>query len=246
MEWIDEAIVLSTRPHGETASIVMLLTEGHGLHAGLLPGGQGRKAQSLIQPGNHVKARWRARLLDHLGTYSLDLINSCAAAWLDDPGVLNIINSACAMAENCLPERQPMPGVYAGLFALLGLPEAELWAPSYVKWEVGLLKALGYGLDLTRCAVSGETEGLTHVSPRTGRAVNSENAEPYKEKLLPIPVFLLGGGGCEPDDVIQGLELTGHFLSRFVLFNQHNRSVGEMPVARQRLVEFYMRIGASK
>ena len=242
MEWMDEGLVLSARPHGETAAIVMLLTQEHGRHAGLLPGGQGRKAQSLTQMGSHLQARWRARLVDHLGTWSLDLINPLSAAWLDEPEVLNIINSACAVTEMSLPERQAMPGVYAGLLALFSLPSADLWAPSYVKWEIGLLKSLGYGLDLSRCAVSGETGGLTHVSPRTGKAVNAENAELYKDRLLPIPSFLLGGGECSPSDILQGLELTGHFLSRFVFFNQHSRSLGELPPARSRLAEFYRNI----
>lgn len=243
MEWTDEALILSSRPHGETAAIVTLLTQEHGCHAGLVPGGQGHKAQALVQPGNHVQARWRARLLDHLGNYSLDMINAYSAAWLDMPEALAIISSACAVTEASLPERQPMPGVYAGLLALLGSPDADLWAPLYVKWEIGLLKALGYGLDLTRCAVSGGTKNLTHVSPRTGKAVNAENAAPYKERLIPIPSFLMGGGDYSPAAILQGLDLTGHFLSRFVFANPQYRALtpnaGDLPPARMRLAEFY-------
>lgn len=243
MEWNDEAIVLSARPHGETAAIAMLLTLEHGRHAGLVGGGQGQRAKSLLQPGNHVQVKWRARLLDHLGNYTLDLVTPFAAPWLDDPEVLNIIASACVVTEASLPERQPMPGVYAGLMTLLSLEDADLWGPSYVKWEVGLLRALGYGMDFSRCAVSGETENLTHVSPRTGRAVTAEAAAPYHEKLLALPAFLTGAGTWDDTAILQGLELTGHFLSRHVFANPHSRHLipqdGDLPLARQRLCGFY-------
>ncbi len=242
MEWIDEAILLSARPHGETAAIVTLLTLQHGRHAGLVQGGQGRSKQSLLQPGNHVKARWRARLLDHLGNYSLEVVTSHAAPWFDHPEVLSIIASACAITEAALPERQPMPGVYAGLRALLSWPDPELWAPAYVKWETELLRALGFGLDLSQCAATGTTENLSHVSPRTGRAVSREAATPYKDKLFKLPAFLCGmAEEWTMEDIVNGLDMTGHFLTRHVFAHNHGRAPGahDLPPARERLVEFY-------
>lgn len=243
MEWIDEGIVLSARPHGESAAVVTLLTAAHGRHAGLVPGGQGRTARPVLQPGNRVQARWRARLVDQLGTYTLDLVSAQAALWLDVPEIIAIIASACTVTEASLPERQPMPGVYAGLAALLSLPDADLWAPVYVKWEMALLQALGYGLDLNQCAVSGKTENLVYISPRTGRAVSREAGAPYHDKLFPLPPFLLGGGTWAALDVFEGLEMTGHFLSRHVFANPHSRVLiprdGDLPQARQRLLDFY-------
>ena len=145
MEWLDESIVLSSRPHGENAAVVNLITPTQGRHAGLVPGGQGRSAQPTLQPGNRVKAKWRARLPEQLGNYTLDLVTSHAAPWLDNHEILSIIASACAVTEASLPERQPMPGVYAGLATLFSLRDAGLWGLAYVKWELGLLQALGYG-----------------------------------------------------------------------------------------------------
>lgn len=243
MEWIDEGLVLSARPHGESAAVLTVLTAEHGRHAGLVPGGQGQKAQPVLQTGNHVNVRWRARLLDHLGHFSCDLVTNHAARWLDAPEILTILASACAVTEASLPERQPMPGIYAALRALLALPDPDLWGPAYVKWELGLLQALGYGLDLSQCAASGVTDNLVFVSPRTGRAVSREAGEPYREKLFPLPSFLLGFGEWQPTDIYKGLELTGHFLSRHVFIHSQSRLVmsqtGDLPQARQRLVEFY-------
>lgn len=248
MEWIDEALVLSARPHGETSAVVTLLTPEHGRHAGLVSGGQGRQAQPILQPGNRVKARWRARLTEHLGNYTLDLMTSHAAAWLDTPEVLSIIASACAVTEASLPERQPLPGLYAGLATLFSLQDCDLWGPLYVRWEMGLLQALGYGLDLSQCAANGTAENLVYVSPRTGRAVSREAGEPYHEKLFPLPAFLLGAGEWTASDVFQGLELTGHFLSRHVFAHPHSRLLiaqpGDLPLARQRLSELYRKSAA--
>lgn len=243
MEWIDEGIVLSARPHGENAAVVTLLTAAHGRHAGLVPGGQGRAVRPVLQPGNRVQAQWRARLVDQLGTYTLDLSAAQAALWLDNPEIIAIIASACAVTEASLPERQPLPGVYAGLATLLSLRDEDLWAPVYIKWEMNLLQALGYGLDLSQCAASGNAENLVYVSPRTGRAVSREAGAPYHDKLFPLPAFLLGGGEWLAAEITQGLELTGHFLSRHIFANPHSRALiprdGDLPQARQRLLEFY-------
>jgi len=246
MEWIDEAIVLSARPHGENAAVVTLMTPQHGRWAGLMAGGQGRSAQPILQPGNRVKAKWRARMPEQLGHYTLDLLMSHAAGWLDNAEILAIVSSACAVPEASLPERQPMPGVFAGLAILLGLQDEDLWGPAYVKWEMGLLQALGYGLDLSQCAANGTADDLIYVSPRTGRAVSAEAGAPYKEKLLPLPGFLIGTAEWTAADVRQGLDITAHFLRTHVFAHPHSRLLvkqdGDLPQARQRLAEFYGKV----
>ena len=243
MEWIDEAIVLSVRAHGENAAVVNLLTPSHGRHAGLMPGGQGRTAQPTLQLGNRVKAQWRARLSEHLGNYSLELLKNPSSSWLDEPEMLSAIASACAVTEASLPERQSMPGVYAGLATLFSLTDPDLWGPAYVKWELGLLAALGYGLDLSCCAASGEVENLAYVSPRTGRAVSLTAGAPYHEKLFPLPSFLIGRGEWTAVDILQGLGLTGHFLSRHVFSHPHSKllipQAGDLPAARSRYADCY-------
>ncbi len=243
MEWNDDAIVLSARPFGETAAIVTLLTLTLGRHAGLLPGGQGSRNRPRLEPGNLVQAKWRARMTDQLGTLTMDIIVPHAARWMDEPKILALITSAAAIVEASLPERQPMPGVYAGLLALLEIEDAELWPPTYIKWELGVLQALGYGLDLTSCAGGGDADDLTFVSPRTGRAVSRALGQPYEDKLLPLPGFLLGRGGWNDDDIADGLALTAHFFSRHIFSHPQNRMLipvdGMLPLARQRLMDFY-------
>ncbi len=194
MEWSDRGIVLSSRPHGESGLVASLLTHSHGRHAGFVPGGVSRRARPIWQPGNLVEVNWRARLAEQLGNYAGELREPHAARALDDAPELAGLVAACAMVDAALPEREPHPAVFEGFHAFLAALGHAGWPVIYVKLELGLLQELGVGLDLEKCAVSGATDDLGYVSPKTGRAVSSAAAEPYKGRLLALPAFLSTGG----------------------------------------------------
>lgn len=237
LDWQDEAVVLSTRRHGESAGIVSLLTRHRGRQAGLLHG----LRRHGLQPGTRVVAAWRARLADQLGTFGrIDPEGHAAVQVFDRPLQLAALASACALVEAALPEHAPYTGVYEGLLALLDALDGGFWDAAYVQWELGLLQALGFGLDLQRCAATGATEGLAFVSPRSGRAVSEAAAAPWRDRLLPLPGFLVRRGEARPADVLSGLDLTGHFLDR-TLFGQGDRAP---PPARERFLERYRRYAA--
>ncbi len=215
-------MVLEARSYGEGGALVTVLTEAEGACRGLVRGGGSRGQAALWQPGNLVQARWVARLADQLGSLSAELVRTGAAAAMDDPLALLVLASACAVAERALPEREPHPGVFAGLVGLIASigTEAEL-VPDLVRWEAGLLAELGYGLDLASCAVTGATAGLAFVSPRTGRAVAREAAGVWAGRLLVLPGFLAGSNRSEASDWRDGLRLTGHFLARDAFGARH-------------------------
>jgi DNA repair protein RecO (recombination protein O) len=235
MEWLDEAIVLSARPHGETSAVVILLTEHHGRHAGLVRGGQNSKSRAVYQPGNRVRAQWRARLADHLGSFTCEPLASHAARLFDEADRLTALSAAAAVSERALPEREPHPACFHGFLALLEAMEGDHWAEAYVRWELALLAELGFGLDLTRCAAGGDNDQLAYISPRTGRAVSLAAGEPYRERMLGLPGFLAGRGGGGATEVGAGLTLTGYFLERHV-FHPQDRG---LPQARQRLANAF-------
>jgi len=238
MEWHDEGIVLAVRRHGEAAAIVSLLTAQHGRHAGLVRGGASRRMRGVLQPGNTVSACWRARLEEHLGTYTVEPVASGAALY-DRPGPLAALTSVTALVEAALPERAPHPELYravARLVEALGRPD---WAESYVRWELFLLADLGFGLDLSSCAATGANDGLAWVSPKSGRAVSLSAGEPWRDRLLPLPRFLAPQGGtADARQVVDGLRLAGWFLERHV-FEPHGRHT---PNARERLVAHLGRV----
>ncbi len=237
MEWIDEGIVLAVHRHGEASMLVSMLTSHHGRHAGLVRAASRKTGQGLLQVGNRVRARWRARLADNLGTFSCELIQATAFRHMEDMKRLACLVAACAVTETTLPEREPHPRVFDGLSAVLGVLETDgQWGSAYVKWEIGILRELGFGLDLERCAVTGRKDQLFYVSPRTGRAVTDAAAGSYRDRLLRLPPFLLVQGGTgNRQEIIEALDLTGHFLQRHV-YGPCNRS---LPKARSRLANAF-------
>ena len=235
-EWQADAIIISVRPHGEGNAVVSLLTADYGRHAGLVRGGASKKMRGTVQPGNRVQASWRARLSEQLGQMQLELTQAIAARFLDSPMRLAGVASVCALLEGALPEREPNERLYAGTDALLSVismdDDDEGWLEGYVRWELGLLHAAGYQLDLDRCAASGETTNLAYVSPKSGGAVSRHHAGQFASRLLALPGFL-GGVACPSHDWVAGLDLTGHFLAKRV-FAAHN---ADIPAARRRLAD---------
>lgn len=233
MEWRDEGVLIAMRPHGESAAIIEVFTAGHGRHAGVVRGGGSRKASAILQPGTQVQVTWSARLGEHLGTFVVEPLASRAAV-LGDRLALAGLNAVAALLRLALPERDPHPGLYPRTVALLdGMAAGEDWAATYLRWELALLEELGFGLDLSACAVTGAREGLEFVSPRTGRAVSRAGAGEWADRLLPLPEGLTGTGPLAPAAVVAGLALTGHFLGRGL-----QDVLGEKPLpdARGRLV----------
>ncbi|WP_416897799.1 MAG: DNA repair protein RecO [Minwuia sp.] len=244
MEWTDDAIVLSLRRHGETSAVVSLLTAERGRHGGLARGAYSRRMRGVLMPGNGVTATWRARTEDHLGSLKVEPGPSRAGFIMDDPGRLAALNSAVAILDGGLMEREAHPALFRATGALFDALAAATddWAEAYFAWELGLLGELGFGLDLSKCAGDGRTEGLGYVSPKSARAVSLAAGAPYREKLLPLPRFLIGERGRPPanhpqTDLADAAELTGHFLERHV-FSQRNTA---LPAARGRFVEILLR-----
>jgi DNA repair protein RecO (recombination protein O) len=234
MEWDAPAIILDIRPYGEGDAVATVMTQEHGLHRGLARGGASRGKVATWQPGNLVHVQWTARLSDQLGSFTGEMIHAGAAAAMQEAVPLAMLTAICAVAEGALPEREPLPRVFAGLLHLIPrLPLGDPTLTEVIRWELAVLSDLGYGLDLTACAVTGRTDGLTHVSPKTGRAVTDEGAGEWAARLLPLPGFLTGSSPPDPIAWRDGLRLTGHFLARDAFGHQHR----PLPQARRMLYD---------
>ena len=238
MLWTDEGVVLAVRRHGESGAIVSVFTARRGRHAGLVRGGSGRRARPVYQRGNILHVTWRARLDEQLGALSGEIEVPLAARLMADPARLAGLAAVCALLETTLPERDPHPDLYAALRAFLEqLAEQRAWLEGYVRFELALLAELGFGLDLSRCAVTGSSDDLVYVSPNSGRAVSRTGAGRYADRLLALPAFLLGRAPADPAQLAAGLRLTGAFLRRH-LFDASERT---MPEARDRLLARLLR-----
>jgi DNA repair protein RecO (recombination protein O) len=230
MEWEAPGIILAVRPLGEADLVATVMTEAHGAHRGLAKGGQSRSKTALWQQGNLVQLRWVGRLADQLGALSAEMVHPAASLVMDDPLGLAMLVSSCAVAEGVLIEREKQPAVFDGLVHLLArLPLGAAMLGELVRWELSLLAGLGYGLDLTSCAVTGHDDDLIGVSPKSGRAVSRAAAGVWESRLLPLPAFLMRESAGDAAQWRDGLRLTGHFLARDAFGHHH------LPLPQSRL-----------
>ncbi|MDA0781783.1 MAG: DNA repair protein RecO [Rickettsiales bacterium] len=236
MQWNDQAIILSTRKYGESSGILSLISKEHGLFNGLVRGVSSKKNCGIYQTGNFIEATWRGRLSEHLGSFSSELQTPNAAILMDCPLRLAALNCICAVLETSLPEREPAKQIYYHLKSFIEhLKNDAHWKLYYILLEIELLSHLGFRLDLSSCAATGDTDNLIYISPKSGRAVSKSAGEPYKNKLLKMPPFLKNEGNRQYDDeqIINGLEVGAYFLEKYI-YKPHNRT---LPVARHRFVE---------
>lgn len=231
-QWQDKAIILGVRPHGENGAIVSLLTAENGRQAGYMRGSSSSKNRGSLEVGSIVDANWQTRVEGSLGTLTVELVKSTAARIMNDPLKLSALQSACSLCDQALPEKEGHSGLYQGLYTFFNILDSDVWGAAYVIWEIALLRELGFSLDLSRCAGGGDAKTLAYISPKSGCAVSLQAGEPYKHKLLSLPIFLTGKGGGDGEDVLTGLFMTGHFLENWVF--AHHRS--GIPEARQRLL----------
>lgn len=236
MEWRDTGALLSVRKHGEGSAIIEVFTAEHGLHAGLVRGGGARRMSPILQPGAQLSVEWKARLEDHLGSYTVDPVKSRAAQIMSDRNALAAMGSISALLTLCLPEREEHLQLYARTLDLLdALGEEPDWPARYALWENALLAELGFGLDFSECAATGVTQDLIYVSPNSGRAVSREGGKDYADRMLPLPRFLrMDHPLADPDEIAGALKTTGYFLNKW-LMPALNRN--EIPAARGRLVK---------
>jgi len=214
MQWIDDGIVLGAKRHGESSVILELMTHGHGRHLGLVRGGAGTRLRGVLQPGNTLRATWRARLDEHLGHYAVEAVNLRAASFLSSAYAVHGVTHLAALCR-LLAERESHAAIYDALDAILASLGDPAAAPMIARFEFDFLAELGFGLDLSSCAATGVTADLIYVSPRSGRAVSRSGGEAYRDKLLRLPAFLHAEG--EPEsagDLADAFALTGFFLDR--------------------------------
>lgn len=214
------AIVLGSKPLGENSFIVSLFTPDHGRHLGVV------KKKHPPEIGTLCQAVWKARLADQLGTFYLEETKLYAPLLLDDIARLHVLSNLCALLDKALPERQIYADLHAASLNFLETLSETNFYEQYVLFEVKLLAALGFALDMTDCAGGGDKNDLAYISPKTGRAVSREKGRPYHNKLLKLPRFLWQKVNASSEDLIDGLTLTGHFLQDYL---------GSLPAARTNL-----------
>ncbi len=188
MKLESNGILISLRPFGERDCVARVFTSDFGIMCGMMRGAQiARKNKPLV--GQVGAVSWVARLDSQLGAFHWDAEKNLATEIMFLAQPLQFMNSAFALISALVPEREKYGALYVQTLDLLkNLPVAPVDA--YLKWEIGLLRELGYALNLSACSGCGARVGLEYLSPRTGRAVCADCATPYRDKLYRLPVDL--------------------------------------------------------
>lgn len=239
IEWREDAAVLRVRKHGETSVILDVLTAEHGRATGVVRGGTSRKMAPILQPGTQVQVVWKARLEDHMGSFTAEPLRSRAAQTMGSRLALAGLNAVTALLCFALPEREPHPPLFERTVQLLDLlGQDDVWPLAYLRWELALLEELGFGLDLTRCAATGAVDDLVYVSPKSGRAVSAAGAGDWAPQLLPLPPILRGQGDGADAEIVVALGTTGHFMEHHLAPSLGDRP---LPEARARFLDLLRR-----
>lgn len=240
MEWRDQGILLSAKKHGETSAIIEVFTPLHGRHLGVVRAGASRKLAPVLQPGAQLEVTWRARLQDHIGTFTVEPLRSRSATAISNRLALAGLNAVLASLRLVLPEREVLEKFYVTTEQLLDLLDRQdIWSLAYLKWEMQLLETLGYGLDLKTCAVTNKTNDLKYISPKTGRAVSPQGAGEWADRLLPLPDVMLGNGNATQSEIISALRVTGFFIENHLC---KDLGLENPPAARGRLLELFEKL----
>lgn len=233
MEWRDKGILLATKPFGETSLIIDVFTPDHGKSSGVVRGGQSKKLKPTLQIGAQLDLTWKARLEEHLGSFQVELIRSRTANVMNDRLLLAGMLSSATLINRFFPTGQVYKEFYESsenLFDLLQFP--DIWTLGYLKWELEFLETLGFGLDLEKCAVTGSTEDLKFISPKSGRAVSQSAAGEWSSKLLPFPIAASGQVNSL-EDILAGLKVSQFFLEKKVLIAF---GMEHLPTVRSRFI----------
>lgn len=229
MNWEDIGIVLRYKTYSEKQLIASVFTRQHGRVDGMVT----RSKSSLPQLGDICVIHQKARLENHLGTLKLETKHSHSSLQFCESTRIFAFKSILELLVLLLPEHHPYPALWEKVEHTLRLfYQKEEALKAYCLFEVVLLEELGFGLSLNHCVATGTTENLTHVSPKTGGAVCNEAAQPYINRLLVLPGFLLDASQTPGDlDLLNSLLLTGHFLAHHA---SHHKP---LPFVRQELLK---------
>ncbi|MDR2107571.1 MAG: DNA repair protein RecO [Holosporaceae bacterium] len=208
LQWQENSVILSSRPFGENFKIVTAFNRSHGKVSGLLKG-----TKIAPQAGDISDILWRGRSAEQLGIFKIENIFSPFACVFNDSIGIFALESVCFICSGGLPEKAPHPKLFDSLKTLLLSIPQQNWLVNYAIFEVNFLSEIGFGLSLSKCAVSGETEDLRYISPKTGCAVTGKVGEKYKDRLFSLPRFLISASESPTaEDVFASLKITGHFL----------------------------------
>ena len=215
--WDDEGLILSSTNYSETSIILKVFTRNHGVQKGFVRGAKSKKKSNIYEAGNLVSISFKSRTEDMLGIFLVDLMKPSPLLYLNDLKRFSSIISVINLLEFSLLESEAETELYFYSKNLINkiFSYEEGWIEEYIRWEVFLLKKIGFGLELSKCILSNKKTNLSYVSPKSGCAVNKEAGKQWEKKLLELPKFLISDNRANRSELRKGFKITTYFLTKF-------------------------------
>ena len=222
----DKGLILGHKKFGENGTILNIFSESNGIVKGLKKYSP-KKNKGLIF--DLVSFSWKSRLEEGLGYLNFEIIKSYYI--LNESFLLALIKaSASELCLKLIPLREANKKIFEDLIQLVKFTSSlesckNQLLKSYIIWEIKLLENLGYGIDFSKCAISGIKSSLRYISPKTGKVVSENIGKPWEKKLLILPDFLINEKSeINESELIKGLKITSHFLDRVLeKVNSHSK-----------------------
>lgn len=219
----DEGYVLSAKKYGEKSLIITLLTKNKGKITGFVSDGTSKRNRGLFQTGNKLFFEASARLEENMRRlFRLELLEPNAVNVMSDIKKLELMTAVMPMFIRLLNENEDIPLLYETAGKFFSATSFKQMLTEYAFFEFLTLEYLGIGLSLDCCAVTGQTDGLVYVSPKTGKAVCREIGEPYHDRLFKYPHFVVDNNHFPTyEEIFNVLKMTEFFLYEH-FFKFHN------------------------
>ena len=215
MQFSDEGYIIKTRRHGESGLILTVLTRSNGKISGYVKNAFSTKKNGIYQLGNCISLNAYTRLEENLYSFHVDLLRAEAVNFMTDEAKLSALGALCELCNTCLPEKDNIGLFYNTIESFFNNILEDNWRTYYSYFEFYLLDYLGIGLDLSRCAVTGQRSNLRYVSPKSGKAVSAEAGAPYQNRLFAYPEYIIKHNEHPSlKEISDTLKMTEFFLNK--------------------------------
>ena len=240
MQFSGEGYIIKLRNQGEKSLIATLVCPEHGKIVGFINGAHSKRGLGVYQLGNYISFNAYARVAENmLSLKGVELVEAHTADFMLNTDKIEALSSLCRLLDVCVAENDNLGRFYKEVKDFFKHINDDNWLVYYSYFEYYLLDFLGVGLDISECAVTGKTEGLSYVSPKTGRAVCEEIGAPYKDKLYAYPQYIVDKNyRPKRAEVANLLAMTGGFLTKNFLAG-HNLQLPEKRANLLNIVKKY-------
>lgn len=239
MKFSDLGIILESTDFQERSSLVTILSKDHGLVRAFV---KYKGKPPLPQKGDTVNFHYYSRLPENLGNITMEIALPTSSLFIFDAPKIHALESALYLLSNTLREFDPCQNIFYAserlIKSLIEHDKPALYWKDYALFELELLNNLGFGLNLQECAVTGATDNICFISPKSGNAVTQAIGEPYQDKLFSIPIFWSSTEENHSlDQILKSLRITEHFLKQRVFYFLQK----DLPHSRSKIMNHIMK-----